>query len=192
MRVLSLASEGVILPYYYFQAEPLWPPIFWGVAFTIVNGVRIVLLVLERRPVVLSDREEELYQLAFGSIDRREFLRLVSLAHWVDCLPGEVILKKNQQISDAIVVISGKIEAIFNGKTILSYRPGQLIGNVHAYSGLANPTDVVARGPARLATWNLGQMREFIESRPELRAKLLEIQSADLAAIFRDVTGIGL
>jgi hypothetical protein len=42
--------------------------------------------------------------------------------------------------------------------------------------------DVVVRGPARLATWDLEQMREFTESRPELRAKLLQIMSADLAA----------
>ena len=42
--------------------------------------------------------------------------------------------------------------------------------------------DVVARGAARLATWDLEQMREFTESRPELRTKLLQIVSADLAA----------
>jgi CRP-like cAMP-binding protein len=187
LRILSLASEGVILPYYYFQSEPLWPPIFWGVAFIIVNGVRIVILVLERRPVVLSDKEQELYRLAFSSVDKRDFLRLVSLARWVDCSPGEVIVKKSQQISDAIVLISGEIEAILNGKTILAYRPGQLIGDVAAYSGLANPADIVARGPARLATWDLGQMREFTESRPELRVKILQIQSADLAAKSREL-----
>jgi CRP-like cAMP-binding protein len=50
------------------------------------------------------------------------------------------------------------------------------------YSGLVSPTDVVARGPARLATWDLEHMREFTESRPELRAKLLQIMSTDLAA----------
>lgn len=190
LRILSVASSCVILPYYYFQREALWPPIFWGVAFIIVNGVRIVILALERRPVVLSDNEEELYRLAFGSIDKRDFLRLVSLAHWVDCSPGEVILKKGQQISDAIVLISGEIEAILDGRTILAFRPGQLIGDVNAYSGLANPVDVVARGPASLAKWDLGHMREFTESRPELRAKLLQIESADLAAKLRELAGI--
>jgi CRP-like cAMP-binding protein len=88
---------------------------------------------------------------------------------------------KGQQISDAIVLISGEIEAVLSGKTILAYRPGQLIGNVSAYSGLVSPLDVVARGPARLAMWDLKHMREFTESRPELRAKLLQIVSADLA-----------
>src|ERR1700733_305816 len=170
LRLLSIVGEAFILPYYYFQTEKLWPPILWGAAFMIVNAVRIVAMALERRPVVLSDKEEQLYRVAFSSIDKREFLRLVSLARWVDCSSGEVILKKGQQISEAIVLISGDLEAILSGKTRMALRPGQLIGDVSAYSGLASPTDVVARGPGTLAKWDLRQLREFRASRPELPA----------------------
>jgi hypothetical protein len=182
LRILSLASDVMILPYYYFRHEPLWPSIFWGVAFIIINGARIVTLILERRPVILSDKEEELHRVAFASIDKRDFLKMTSLARWVDFSPGEVIVKKGQQISEAIVLIAGETEAVLRGKTTLAYRPGQLIGNASAYSGLVSPMDVVARGHARLATWDMEHMREFTESRPELRAKLLQIMSADLAA----------
>ena len=134
LRILLLASDVLLLPYYYFQHEPLWPPIFWGVAFIIVNGIRIVTLTLDRRPVILSDKEEELHRVAFGSIDKRDFLKVASLARWVAFSPGEVIVKKGQQISDAIVLISGETEAVLSGKTILAYRLGQLIGNVSAYT----------------------------------------------------------
>jgi hypothetical protein len=138
LRILALTSDVMTVPYYFFQHKPLWPPIFWAVAFMIVNGVRIVTLALERRPVVLSDREEELYRVAFGSIEKREFLKLASLVRWVALSPGELIVAKGQQISNAIVLISGEIEAVLSGKTILAYRPGQLIGNVSAYSGLVS------------------------------------------------------
>jgi CRP-like cAMP-binding protein len=120
--------------------------------------------------------------VAFGSIDKREFLKMASLARWVDFSPGEVIVKKGHRISDAIVLISGETEAVLSGQTMVAFRPGQLIGNASAYSGLVSPMDIVARGPARLAKWNLEHMREFTESRPELRAKLLRIMSVDLAA----------
>src|ERR1700747_2324332 len=99
LRILAIVGEALTLPYYYFQDEKLWPPIFWGGAFIIVNAVRIVSIALERRPVVLSDKEEKLYHVAFSSIDKREFLRLVSLVRWVDCSPGEVLLEKGQQIA---------------------------------------------------------------------------------------------
>ena len=187
LRILSIVGEALTLPYYYFQHETLWPPIFWGGAFIVVNLVRIVSMALERRLVVLSDKEEQLYRVAFSSIDKREFLRLVSLVRWVECAPGEVILKKGQQIDDAIVLMAGDLEAILSRNTRLAIRPGQLIGDVSAYSGLASPVDVVARGMGTLAKWNLRHIREFTASRPELRDNLLRIVAMDLAVKLRDV-----
>jgi CRP-like cAMP-binding protein len=187
LRILAVVGEGLTLPYYYFQNEKLWPPIFWGVAFMVVNVVRVVAAALERRPVVLSDNEEKLYCVAFSSIDKREFLKLVSLARWIECSPGELIVEKRQHISEAIVVIGGDIEAILSGDSRMALRPGQLIGDVSAYSGLTSPADVVARGPGTLAKWDLRHVREFTESRPELRANLLQIVSMDLAAKLRDI-----
>jgi hypothetical protein len=192
LRVLAIVGEGLTLPYYYFQNEKLWPPIIWGAAFMTVNAIRIVAIALERRPVVLSDKEEQLYRVAFSSIDKREFLRLASLARWVDCSPGEVILKRGQRISEAIVVIAGDLEAILDGNSRLAIRSGQLVGDVSAYSGLASPVDVVARSPGALAKWDLRHVREFTAGRPELRANLLRIVSIDLAAKLRDVASPGL
>jgi Popeye-like protein len=187
LRLFAIVGEGMTLPYYYFQDEKLWPPIYWGVAFMIVNAVRIVGMALERRPVVLSSKEEDLYRAAFSSIDKREFLKLVNLVQWLDCSQGEVILKKGQQVSDAVVLVSGEVEAVLGDKMRLALRPGQLIGDVSAYSGLASPVDVVARGPAALAKWDLQHLRDFTASRPELRANFLRIVSADLAAKAREV-----
>lgn len=173
LRILAILGEGLTLPYYYCQSEKLWPPIFWGAAFMIVNAIRIVATLLERRPVVLSDREDRLYRVAFSSIDKREFLRLASLARWVDCSPGEVILQKGQEISEAIVIIAGDLEAVLSNDIRMALRPGQLTGDVCAYSGLSSPVEVVARGSGTLASWDLRHVREFTASRPELRASLL-------------------
>lgn len=139
LRILAVVGEGLTLPYYYFQNEKLWPPIFWGVAFMVVNVVRVAATALERRPVVLSDNEEKLYRVAFSSIGKREFLKLVTLARWIECSPGELIVEKGQHISEAIVVIGGDIEAILSGYSRMALRPGQLIGDVSAYSGLTSP-----------------------------------------------------
>jgi hypothetical protein len=162
LRILAIVGEALTLPYYYFQDEKLWPPIFWGAAFIIVNAIRLVAEALERRRVVLSDREEKLHRIAFSSIDKREFLKLVSLVQWIDCSSGEVILKKGQHISEAIVAIAGDIEATLSDGSRVAIRPGQLIGDVSAYSGLASPVDVVARGPelsqnGTCGTWSLRQ-----------------------------------
>jgi len=70
----------------------------------------------------------------------------------------------------------------------MALRPGQLIGDAGAYSGLASPVDVVACSRGTLAKWDLRHLTEFTASRPALRAKLSNIVSADLAAKLRDVT----
>ncbi|UVK38834.1 popeye domain-containing protein [Mesorhizobium sp. AR10] len=188
LRILSFFGEAVILPYYYFQHQTLWAPLFWSVAFMAVNAVRIVATALERRPVVLSEKEEQLYRIAFTSIEKKEFLKLVNLARWVDCSPGDVILEKGRPISDVTVLISGDLEAIFASGTRMAFRPGQLIGDVSVYSGLASPVDVVARGYGTVVKWDWRQLVEFMASRPVLRAKLLTLVSADLAAKLRDIT----
>jgi hypothetical protein len=41
--------------------------------------------------------------------------------------------------------------------------------------------DVMARGPARLAMWEMEHIREFTDDRPELRVRFLQIVNADLA-----------
>jgi CRP-like cAMP-binding protein len=147
----------------------------WSAAFMTVKAVRIVAVMLERRPVILRGREEQLYRGAFISIDKREFLRLVSHVRWVDYSPGEVIFAKGQLISHAVVVISGEIEAVLSSKTKIALRPGQLVGTAAADCGLASPVQFVARGRASLAKWDLRQLTEFTASRPLLRAKLLTI-----------------
>jgi CRP-like cAMP-binding protein len=188
LRVLSFVGEGLILPYYYFQNETLWPPIVWSLAFMAVNLVRIVATALERRPAILSAQEEQLYRVAFSSIDKREFLRLVSLVQWIECSPGEVILEKGKLISDASVIISGEVEVVLNGETRITLQPGQLIGTVVASDcGLTSGAEFVAHSSVSLARWDLRQLTEFAASRPQLRAKLLTIINADLAAKVKHV-----
>jgi CRP-like cAMP-binding protein len=188
LRILSFFSGSIILPYYYFQHETLWVPLLWSVAFMAVNAVRIVATALERRPVVLSEKEEQLYRIAFTSLEKKEFLKLVSLARWVDCSPGDVILEKGRPSTDATVLISGDVEAIFSNGTRMAFRPGQLIGDVGVYSGLASPVDVGARGYAVVVKWDSLQLVEFMASRPALRTKLQTLVSADLAAKLREIT----
>jgi CRP-like cAMP-binding protein len=105
-------------------------------------------------------------------------IRLVSLARLVDCSPGQVIFEKGQQISEAVVVTAGDIEAVLGSNTVIAIRPGQLIGDVSAYSGLASPADVVARGPGALAKWDLRHVREFTLRIVSLATKLRDVATA--------------
>jgi CRP-like cAMP-binding protein len=180
LRILSVVSYLIILPYYYLQQQPLWLPVFWGIAFIVINGLRIVLLLLERRPVKLNDDEAELYKLVFTSIDQRDFLKLATLARWADYPAGAMLIERGECPTQAMVMISGAIEARFGEHDQVPIHPGQLIGTEFAFSGLPSPADIVVTSPARIVAWDLALVRRFLEPRPELRARLLKITSEDL------------
>ena len=181
LRVLSIAAYVVIIPYYYLQQETLWPPIFWGVAFILVNAVRVVILMLERRPVVFTEEECTLYRLAFSSIDKREFLKLLNLAEWSDAAPGDKILEKGKPVDTVTIMTSGRVEALADGDFRADIRPGQLIGTAAVLSDLGSRADAVVREPSRLVRWNVAQANEFLASRPELRAQIGQMGNRDLA-----------
>ena len=59
-------------------------------------------------------------------------------------------MKTYGPVSDAAVLVSDDVEVGLDNGTKLALRPGQLIGDVRVYSGLASPVDAVAPSPAVL------------------------------------------
>jgi len=55
LRVLTVAAACFLIPYFYFRPDPLLPAIYWNLVFTSLNVFWICRLLLERRPVKLSD-----------------------------------------------------------------------------------------------------------------------------------------
>jgi hypothetical protein len=57
LRVLSFASDVLVLPYYYFQHEPLWPPISgaWHSSSSTVSRTRWISLVPPMGQLVRSE-----------------------------------------------------------------------------------------------------------------------------------------
>jgi len=37
LRILTIAAACFMLPYFYFQPDPLYPPIFWNLVFITLN-----------------------------------------------------------------------------------------------------------------------------------------------------------
>jgi hypothetical protein len=74
LRWFAVAAALTNIPYFLLQDSVLWPPILWALVFTAINLYQIARLYLERRPVVLSDDEQKLYDLGFNSLRPREFV----------------------------------------------------------------------------------------------------------------------
>src|SRR5262245_64952547 len=89
LRWFAVAAALTNIPYFLWQRDVLWPPVVWALVFTAINLFQITRIYLERRPVVLSDDEQKLYDLAFRSLRRSEFVSLALVGAWRSVKGGE-------------------------------------------------------------------------------------------------------
>jgi Popeye protein conserved region len=181
LRWFAVAAALTNIPYFLFQGTVLWPPILWAVVFTVINLYQIAQLYLERRPVVLSQDEQKLYDLGFQSLRPREFVSLSLVGEWKNADPGETIVSEGEPVSSLSIPISGAAEVQKSGERIGELKPGHIIGTALAFTGDPSPVRVTFTEPARYMHWSLSSLRRFVDMRPDLRTALQGLISRDLA-----------
>jgi hypothetical protein len=182
LRWFAVGAAAANMPYYLDQTTVLWPPVIWGGVFMLINLYQIARIYLERRPVVLSGEEQQLYDLGFRSLRPREFVSLLLAGEWRDAAPGDRIVVQGQPVERISIPISGLVEARRDGRRLDGFAPGQVIGLGLAVTAEAASFDAVFTDRGRYMSWPLPSLRKFLDKRPELRVALQRLASHDLAA----------
>ena len=185
LRVLSVIAGFCLIPYFYFQSQPVWAPIAWNVVFTTLNLYQFGRLLAERRPVRFSDEEQRLYQLVFRSLTPREFARLLELAVWREAAPAECLVPQNQTLDRMLVLYSGAATVKVDGQSVAELQAGRLIGEMSFLTGEKTSASVWATGRARYVAWPSAELKRFLADNSELRAALQLVIGADLATKLR-------
>src|SRR5687767_858040 len=141
LRWFAVGAAVANLPYYLGQTTVLWPPVIWGGVFMLINLYQIARIYLERRPVVLSAEEQQLYDLGFRALRPREFVSLLLAGEWRNAAPGERLLVQGEPVERISIPISGLVEASREGRRLGDFAPGQVIGLALAVNGDAAPFD---------------------------------------------------
>ena len=181
LRSLFEAGSLFALGFYYYQSPPLWSAIAWTALYVAIHTYWIVRIILERRPVVLTPDEETLYQLAFGSLDRRKFARLAGLGEWRDAEKGQQLLRAGEQLREVYALTSGSVVVRLGDQFIGSVEPGQLVGTAGVLIDGVAPCDFVVEAPGRYLALPLADVQAFLDKDPELRSQIRQIISAELA-----------
>jgi hypothetical protein len=181
LRWFAVAAALTNIPYFLLQPAILWPPIIWALVFTAINLYQIVRIYLERRPVVLSEDEQKLYNMGFRSLRPREFVSLVLAGEWKTAAAGDEVLTEGKPVSSISVAVSGAMQIRRQGEEIMALGPGHLIGTGLASTGAPSPVGAVFTESARYLCWSLGNLRAFLDRRPELRVTLQSLVNRDLA-----------
>ena len=181
LRWFAVAAALTNIPYFLLQHSILWPPIIWALVFTAINLYQIIRIYLERRPVVLSADEQKLYEMGFRSLRPREFVSLVLAGEWKTAAAGDEALAEGRPVSSISIAVSGAMQIRRLGKEVMALGPGYFIGTGLALTGAPSPIGAVFTESARYLRWSLGNLRAFLDRRPELRATLQGLVNRDLA-----------
>ncbi len=101
LRVLTITGNLVVIPYYIYNFQnPLWNSIIWVGIYTSINSVMLFLLYLERRPVSMTEQEENIYDLTFKSIKPRAFKKLIEQARWENLGPDVNLVTRDTELKD--------------------------------------------------------------------------------------------
>jgi hypothetical protein len=180
LRALTIVASIVLLPYYQYQSPPMYVPMVWLTLFTLINGVQVVILILERRPVNMSDEDAELYGLAFHTMPPREFLKLYKLADWQDAPQGERIVEQGRAVGGVLLLTHGRVRIDLNGREIAEMLPGQFVGEMSYLTDEVASAQVTALESSRCVFWPSEQLERFFALNADLKGTFMAILGVDL------------
>ena len=171
LRALTVVGALLLLPYYYLQPEPLWAPIAWNLVFTAINVFWIAKLLLERRPVQLSEDEKRLYRLALRNLSPRQALKLFKLGAWTSAPAGTAFVTQGKPVDDLILIVNGKVSVDRDGEVVDTLDEGRFLGATAFLSrgtDFTAPVTVIAREPTRVLVWPAAELQAFFANETDL------------------------
>ena len=184
LRLLTVVAGIVLLAFYIFQPEPLWPAIGWNTLFLVINARQIHLLLLERRPVVLPPEALRLHRLAFRSLTPREFAKLLKVGTWENIAAGERFVRRGEALDRVMIIADGRVQ-VETPDEVVPLGPGRFVGEMSYITGQAPQADVVAAEATRIVAWPQRELRAFLAKNAELRAMMQMVIGEDLVAKLR-------
>ena len=184
-RILAVVAAACLISYFYSRPDPLMAPIYWNVVFTAVNIYWIGRLLLERRPVKLSEAEQRLCELVFRTMTPREMIKLLKLATWENAKTGECFVERDKPLNRLMVIYSGRACAEIDGRSVTELQPGHFIGSISYVTEEMAPANVVAIEPTRYVSWPKSKLKDFMSKNPDLHSALKSALAVDLTRWLR-------
>jgi hypothetical protein len=181
LRTITIVAAGCTLPYFYFQPAPLYSAMAWQLAFIAINGVNLTRLLLERRPVPLTETEQQLHNLTFRTMTPREMLRVLEFASWHEAPAGSQLITQGEQIERLLLIHSGRAEVLADYRFRANLGPGDFMGEMGFATGRPTSADVVTTEDTRFLSWQRSDLERLYRRQPELKDAMLTILGTDMA-----------
>lgn len=181
LRLFAVAAALITIPYFVLQPIPLWEPIIWSAVFGTINLVQSLLLIRERRPVKLSDEEEEVRRLALPALSPRKVLQVLSIGSWITAEAGERFIESGKRIEAVWLILRGKVRVTYGERILGDLIPGEIVGSALLLTGVTPVVDASASEPVRAVRWEIGTLEPYLTANPDVRIAVQRHLARDLA-----------
>jgi len=188
LRVLAIIAAASTVPYFYFQAEPLWSALFWQGCFLAVNLVNLLILFYSMRATNFDEDERLAYEIKFSELKPHEARPIFRYAERISVPAGTLLLKDGDQNDTLFLLLEGDCSIIKNGKEVALLKPGHFIGELSFLGKDAVSADVVTAGDARLMAWDKNKLAPLFKQHALYESYFYSLCSLDVAGKLRTLT----
>ena len=167
LRVFAIASGIVGGAYMWlWLGDPVGT--VWEYTFAMAAVFQIALGLYRNRRAVLSADEQALQAELMLDFEPRHVRAIRSVGSWQDSEPGTTLMRQGELAKGLIVLRSGSVTVLVNGRHVGSCGPGSLIGEIGFARAIPAIATVVANGPVRYLELDCDSLRRLMKSDSEI------------------------
>ena len=179
LRALSVLGGGVWISYFATSFEEVnWSGIGWNVLFTTINLRYIVLLILERRPVHLTERERELKHLVAPDLSPRSWAALLKLSEEVS---GAALIEAEADLDRGLYLLFRGDARVAQGERQVELGFGDTVGATPYLTGEPPLERIESTGSATFLRWPHQPLRAHLKASPDTEAVFQGLLSRELS-----------
>ena len=183
LRILSIVASlfGMFFNYT-VPTEPLWLPIGWNAIFVMVNIYHISVLLYDKRPVQMDDKNTELYNTLFKDMTPVEFLKISKAACWKTYQPGDVLIRQLHLVPDLILIYNGTVEVNVDDNKVAELRDGEFVGEMSFLTEKSATATCVVKHTTECLVWKQQEFKDLLKRNPSLYFTIQSLLSAQVSS----------
>ena len=179
LRIMLISGQIILIYTGYVRGN--WIVMFWNSVFLIINLLRTIMLLLERRPVTIPEKFQDIYDDSFYHMTDREFLRFWNTGR-ENNFTGGTIIESGHPSESVFMVIEGMANVRNNNRTVAVLGRGGFIGEMSYITGKPPSADVEADDSLMLWEWKQDDLNKLQDKDYTLWVKMQQALGHDLVA----------
>ena len=182
LRLVSVvASLFSVLYNFYIPVEPMWIAIGWNIIFILLNLYHVSVIIYEKRPVDMTDKEKELYETMFKGLTPVEFLKITKVAEWKKFNTPLPIITQGKPVKDLILIYNGTVDVLVNDNKVAELKDGQFVGEMSFLTEKPATATCKVKHDTECLVWEQRTFKDLLKRNPSLYFSIQSLLSAQVS-----------